>query len=239
MTPKKRLLVVLDFDGFLVNSYALLRDALGTFGLDVGDENRFKNRRKFLKYLGGGKEFLSNLARFALPSERRIREVLTEFYVERGRVYPEFQPFINQLIRDPAVQCGILSRNYTLNPGPTIRAVLRNSGIADEGLDFVIPIPIGVKKTEVLAGMRSSSHLAAVLGGDEVGDYRASVESGYDAVMASYGFDTRQRLIEQGAIPEDRIYDGPSDVIAALVDEYGALFSDRGQPLLTADAGLP
>ena len=44
---KKRLLVVLDFDGFLVNSYAIIRDTMDAFGLDIGDELRFKNRRKF------------------------------------------------------------------------------------------------------------------------------------------------------------------------------------------------
>ena len=58
---RKRLLLVLDFDGLLLNSYALLRDAMASYGLDVSDEERFKNRRKFLKYLGGGKELLNNL----------------------------------------------------------------------------------------------------------------------------------------------------------------------------------
>ena len=67
---KKRLLMVLDFDGFLVNSYAILRDTMASFGLDVGDELRFKNRRKFLKYLGGGRELLNNLVGFSLPKTR-------------------------------------------------------------------------------------------------------------------------------------------------------------------------
>ena len=64
---KKRLLLVLDFDGFLINSYAIIRDTMQTYGLDVGDEERFKNRRKFLKYFGGGKELLSNLVGITLP----------------------------------------------------------------------------------------------------------------------------------------------------------------------------
>ena len=58
LTP--RLLVVLDFDGLLINSYALLRDTMASFGLDVGDQERFRNRRKFLKYLGGGRELMHN-----------------------------------------------------------------------------------------------------------------------------------------------------------------------------------
>lgn len=220
----RRLLVVLDFDGFLLNSYALLALTLRQFGLDVGDEERFRNRRKFLKYLGGGKELLNNLVRIALPSERRIREALTECYHEHGRVYPAFRPLINHLIAAPGVQCGVLSRNYTCRPGPTIRAVLRQSGIDDDGLDFVIPIPVGIKKNDVLAGLRSSGHHGAVLGGDEIGDYRAAVDSGYDPCMASYGFDGRERLLRQGAIPDAAIHDTPAAAVEALVGQYGHYF---------------
>lgn len=231
LLSRPRLLVVLDFDGFLLNSYVLLARAFGQFGLDVGDEERFRNRRKFLKYFGGGKELLNNLVRFALPSERRIREVLTDCYLEHGRVYDEFRPFINGLIESPNVQCGVLSRNYTRSPGPTIRAVLRRSGIDEEGLDFVIPIPVGVKKTEVLAGLRSTAHAGAVLGGDEVGDYRAAIESGYDAFMASYGFDGRERLLRQGAIPPAAIHDTPATVVDAIQATYGAYIHDGPLPL--------
>ena len=51
MSRKDRL-IVLDFDGFLVNSYRLLQIAFENFGLDIGDEHRFQHRRKFLKYIG-------------------------------------------------------------------------------------------------------------------------------------------------------------------------------------------
>ena len=60
----KDTLIVLDFDGFLINSYKLLQITFEHFGLDIGDEDRFKHRRKFLKYLGGGKEFLGNLVSY-------------------------------------------------------------------------------------------------------------------------------------------------------------------------------
>lgn len=213
---KKRLLVVLDFDGFLINSYALLRETLASFGLDVGDEDRFKNRRKFLKYLGGGKEFMSNLVRFALPKEKKIRVTLTETYLASGRVYAEFVPLINRLIASPAIHCGIVSRNYMLDPGPMIRAVLRKSAIDEDELDFVIPIPVGVKKVDVLAGMRSSRYFESLLGADEVGDYHAAAATGYDALMASYGFDDRERLVAQGGVPEACIFDDPASLARQL-----------------------
>lgn len=224
-TPKKRLLLVLDFDGFLINSYGLLRDTMAGFGLDVGDEERFKNRRKFLKYLGGGKELLNNLVGMSLPKTRKLRLRLTEIYAESGRIYPEFIPLLNELIANPMIHCGILTRNYTLNPGPTIRAVLHNSGVNDSDLDFVIPIPIGVKKTEVLTAMRASRYFESLLGADEVGDYRAAIEAGYECVIGSYGFDTRERLITQGEIPAECIYDTPAALAAALKERL-AIYID-------------
>ena len=102
----KRLLVVLDFDGVLINSYALLRDTLASFGLDVGDEERFRNRRKFLKYVGGGKELLHNLVGMSLPKTRKLRARLTECYRECGFIYPEFIDVINRMIAEPAHPSG-------------------------------------------------------------------------------------------------------------------------------------
>lgn len=213
---RRRTLVVFDFDGFLVNSYAVIRDALGRFGLDVGAEERFRNRRKFLKYLGGGKELLPNLVKFALPRRRQLRAALTEEYLNSARVYPEFVTLLNAVIGDPSIQCGIVSRNFAVAPGPTIRHVLRCSGVEQEGLDFVIPIPVGARKTEVLAGMRASQAVPAVLAADEIGDYRAGIAAGYRCLMATYGFDTRHRLLAEGTLPPDCLYDTPHAAAHAI-----------------------
>ena len=213
---KKRLLLVLDFDGLLLNSYALLRDAMAIFGLDVGDEERFRNRRKFLKYLGGGKELLNNLVGMSLPKTRKLRLRLTEVYLDAGRVYSDLGAVVNDAIASPQIHCGIVSRNYTVNPGPTIRRVLRNSGINEAELDFVIPIPIGIHKTEVLAGMRASRYFESILCGDEVGDYHAAVAADYDCLIGSYGFDTRDRLLSHGDVPAHCIFEDPATLAAAL-----------------------
>ncbi|MBX9608398.1 MAG: hypothetical protein K2Y51_19425 [Gammaproteobacteria bacterium] len=239
----KRVLVVLDFDGLLVNSYALLRDTMAGFGLDVGDEQRFRNRRKFLKYLGGGKELLNNLVGMGLPKTGRLRERLTACYCERGYVYPEFIDVLNRMIRSRHVHCGIVSRNFTLRPGTTIRTVLRRSGIAEEHLDFVVPIPVGAKKTEVLAGMWAARYQAALLLADEVGDYHAAREAGYESMMGTYGFDTRERLMRRGEVPSHALYDTPAELAAALrarLVGYGCEETDR-LPLLPGllPAALP
>ena len=215
-------LIVLDFDGFLVNSYQLLQVTFASFGLDIGAEDRFRQRRKFLKYLGGGKEFLRNLVSCSLPKKKRIRETLTEVYQERGRIYPEFTRLINTMIEHRNMHVGIISRNFTLNPGYTIRKVLANSGVAEADLDFVIPLDIGVKKGAVLEGMRASRYRCCIFGGDEIGDYRAAVETGYDdIVMSSYGFDDRIRLVETGGVPPGVICDSPEELARKLARTVG------------------
>ncbi len=215
---KKRLLLVLDFDGFLINSYAIIRDTMQTFGLDVGDEERFKNRRKFLKYFGGGKELLSNMVGITLPKTRKLRDALTQCYRESGRIYPELKEILNTAIANPHIHCGILSRNYTLEPGLTMRHVLRHSGVNESDLDFVIPIPIGLKKTDVLAGMCATRYFESLLGADEIGDYRAGHAAGYECLIGCYGFDTRERLLTHGEVPANCLYDSPAHLAKTLTE---------------------
>jgi phosphoglycolate phosphatase-like HAD superfamily hydrolase len=237
---KKRLLVVLDFDGFLVNSYAIIRDTMDAFGLDIGDELRFKNRRKFLKYFGGGKELLTNLVGFTLPKTRKLRARLTQAYIESASVHSEYVELLNEMIANPQIHCGVVSRNYALDPGPTIRTVLARSGIDEADLDFVIPLPVGVKKGEVLAGMRSSRYSEMLLAADEIGDYTAGSAAGYDCLIGSYGFDTRERLIVKGEVPEHVIYDNPVSLAAALKARV-APYEVRSSvaPLPVAESGFP
>ncbi len=211
--PAKKRLVVLDFDGFLINSYNLLQITFKQFGLDIGDEDRFRHRRKFLKYIGGGKEFIRNFVSYTLPKKKKIRDALTETYQKEGRIYHEFTGIINHMIGQPDIHIGIISRNFTHHPGSTIRKVLRNSDVAEQDLDFVIPIPVGVKKHDVLEGMRSTGYLQSLFAADEIGDYTAAADTGYNRIlMASYGFDNRKRLITEGEIPQEIIYDRPKDM---------------------------
>ena len=223
---EKDKLIILDFDGFLINSYQLLKSTFEIFGLDVGDEGRFRHRRKFLKYLGGGKEFLNNLVSYSLPKKKKIRQTLTEIYRQEGCIYPEFTSLINTMIANPKLHVGIISRNFTLNPGLTIRQVLVNSMVEEAELDFIIPLDVGVKKSAVLEGMRSSRYRQCVLGGDEIGDYRAASETGYDSIIiGSYGFDDRIRLVESGGIPPGIICDSADETAWKLAITVGLEWS--------------
>ncbi|MCP5143926.1 MAG: HAD family hydrolase [Gammaproteobacteria bacterium] len=212
----KTKLVVFDFDGLLIDSYDIMKATFESFGLDIGDEERFRDRRKFLKYLGGGRELLGNLVRFSVPREQTVREGLTRQFLQNGRVYPAFTPLLNQMIVSPDIHVGVVSRNFTLNPGMTIRTVLRNSDIDDRGLDFVIPLPVGTRKDDVLAAMKSSHYTLCLFAGDEIGDYRAGSATGYDVAMASYGFDTHRRLTSKGGVPDTCIHDTPEALVETL-----------------------
>ena len=213
---EKRALIVLDFDGFLVNSYEVIQGTFERLGLDLGDEERFGNRRKFLKYLGGGKELLRNLVNATLPKRGRLRDLLTEQFVSTGRIHEEFVPYLGEVLEDRSLHVGIVSRNFTREPGPTIRAVLANSGIDEHALDFVVPIPIGASKKYVLQALRSSRFERSVLGADEISDYEAACFAEFDPVIASYGFDRRERLSGKGNVPEHVIVDTPGAAVEAL-----------------------
>ena len=207
----KETLVVLDFDGLLINSYELLNITFKHFGLDVGDIERFQNRRKFLKYVGGGKELIGNLVNLSLPKKKLIRKKLTETYCAVGQIYPEFTDLINDMTDNPDIHVGIVSRNFTHHPGNTIRQVLRNSKINETALDFVIPISAGAKKINILEGMKSTAYRTSIFAADEISDYEAASLTGYDTIlMASYGFDTRERLQKKGNIPKKIIYETPN-----------------------------
>ena len=218
---RREVLVVLDFDGLLINSYELLKSTFEHFGLDVGDEERFRKRRKFLKYLGGGRELARNLVRLSLPKEKKIRERLTDEYIDRGRVYSEFEPLLNRLIESPAFHVGVVSRNFTYTPGLTIRTVLRRSGINEQDLDFVIPIPTGAKKGNVLDAMRAARYTLNLFAADEIGDYKAATEAGYEVLMSGYGFDSRKRLIEEAGTPPEIIFDTPGALAEQLARRVG------------------
>lgn len=135
---------------------------------------------------------------------------------------------INKLINSSRIHIGIISRNFTLTPGKTIRTVLKNSHVEEQHLDFVIPIPVGIKKFDVLQGMKSSRYRCCIFGADEISDYKAANETGYDTIlMASYGFDNGKRLITHGEVSEDIIFDTPDDIAMRLTDLSGMAGSLR------------
>ena len=94
--------------------------------------------------------------------------------------------------------------------------MLARSGVDEAQLDFVVPVPVGASKVDVLDGMTASRYCEALLCADEISDYRAACAAGYSSLIGAYGFDGRKRLRERGEVPQECLYDTPEALAAAL-----------------------
>ena len=56
-------LIIFDADGTLIDAFSAIDTAFAHHGMNIGDLERFQERRKFFKYIGGIKEFPRNLAK--------------------------------------------------------------------------------------------------------------------------------------------------------------------------------
>jgi phosphoglycolate phosphatase len=55
-------LIIIDADGTVIDAFSAIGTTFMQHGLDLGDLERFQQRRNLFKYLGGIKEFPRNLA---------------------------------------------------------------------------------------------------------------------------------------------------------------------------------
>jgi len=72
-TSNKRL-VILDADGTTIDAYSAIDKAFSMHGMALGDEQRFQKRRHLFKYLGGLKEFPSNLKKQIGKQKRKPKQ---------------------------------------------------------------------------------------------------------------------------------------------------------------------
>lgn len=113
MTQYKNLerLVIFDADGTTVDAFHAIQLTFLRHGMDIGDLERFQKRRKLFKYLGGLREFPTNLRRqFGKQSRKRLLATLTDVYREEARLYLGIDSLLGTLLaalrRDlPAVCC--------------------------------------------------------------------------------------------------------------------------------------
>ena len=54
-------LVIFDADGTIIDAFHAIEQTFLTHGMAIGDLERFQKRRKLLKYLGGLREFPTNI----------------------------------------------------------------------------------------------------------------------------------------------------------------------------------
>ena len=202
-------LIIFDADGTTIDAYAAIEEAFSHHGMTLGDESSFRKRHHLFKYLGGLKEFPSNIKKnLRKKSRKRIVETLTEVYRTEARLYPGIAELIKSLIASPDIVVGMVTKNITNDPLETLHQLFARHGIDMDGMDFVVHIPLSEQKTDQfrLARKRFDINPArAYVCGDEHKDFLAAIGAGMHPFMVSYGFEDHDRLTSKFDVPDEVI----------------------------------
>ena len=211
-------LVIFDADGTTVDAFHAIEMAFLRHGMDIGDIDRFQKRRKILKFLGGLREFPTNLRhQFGKQSRKRLRETLTEVYRHEACLYPGIEKLMKTLLATPDIRVGLITRNVTIDPGETLKYLFERHGIDTGQFDYFACIRLKEDKTDFMKRARqlfAINPACSFACGDEYSDYRAALGSGMYPFVVSYGFEDNARLTKKFKVP--------SEVISASPTEFGS-----------------
>ena len=224
-------LVILDADGTLVDAFHAIEQTFLRHGMAIGDLERFQKRRKLLKYLGGLREFPTNLRRqFGKQSRKLLLETLTEVYRMEASLYPGIASLLGTLLAAKDIRVGLVTRNVTKEPEETLKCLFRRHDIDIDDFDYVACIPLRQDKIDQLKHARESfavNPARAYACGDEYSDYLAAIGAGMHPFIVAYGFEDSVRLTKQFGVPGEVISTSPQDFAARLLHALD----------LTAEAG--
>jgi phosphoglycolate phosphatase len=219
--PNRERLVIFDADGTTVDAFHAVEQSFLRHGMDLGDQGRFRRRRKLFKYLGGLREFPVNLRRqFGPQSRRKLLGTLTEFYRHEARLYPGIAELLQRLLAAPDIRVGLVTRNVTLEPQHTLKLLFARHGIDTDAFDYFSCIALGEDKTlefkhaREYYGINPARSYAC---GDEYGDYRAALGAGMYPFVVAYGVEDQARLSERYAVPGEFIASSPEDFTRRLL----------------------
>jgi phosphoglycolate phosphatase len=219
-TSNKRL-IILDADGTTIDAYSAIEKAFSLHGMALGDEERFQRRRHLFKYLGGLKEFPSNLKKQIGKQKRKdLLATLTTVYREEANLYPGIAALVQTLIDAPDVVVGLVTRNITNEPLETLRRLFRRHDIDVDALDFLVHIPLRDEKTSHFQAARAKFDInpaRSYICGDEHKDYLAALGSGMHPFIVSYGFEDIRRLTQKFSVPEEIISRTPDELSQRLL----------------------
>ena len=206
-------LVVFDADGTTVDAFHAIELAFLRHGMAIGDLERFQKRRKLFKYLGGLREFPTNLRRqFGKQSRKRLLATLTEVYREEASLYPGIASLLATLLAAPDVRVGLVTRNVTNEPEETLKYLFRRHGIDLGRFDYLACIPLHEDKSPHLRRARQSFGInpaRAYACGDEYSDYLAAVGAGMHPFVVAYGSEDVVRLTGKFGVPSEVISSSP------------------------------
>lgn len=213
-------LIILDADGTTIDAYNAIEKAFVHHGMDLGDEESFQKRHNIFKYLGGIKQFPSNLRKNITKHNRKqIVSTLTEVYRNDAALYPGIADFIRSLMAAPNVVVGMVTRNITEEPLETLRQLFARHDINIADFDFLVHVPLEEKKAPHFRQVREQFDInpaRASVCGDENKDYVAAINTGMHPFMVSYGFENLTRLTKKFEIPEEIISRTPSELVARV-----------------------
>ena len=196
----------------------------------IGDLDRFQKRRHLFKYLGGLKDFPSNLKR-QLGKQKRAKliQTLTEVYREEAQLYEQIAAWINRLIGHPQLRVGLITRNITHSSAETLRILLKRHNVDADALDFLVHIPLSSDKTDAFWQVRANLAInpaRAYACGDEKKDYLAAMATGMHPFMVSYGFEDFERLTQKIGVPEELITRTPAELRSRVCHALDIAFND-------------
>jgi len=198
-------LLILDADGTTIDAFGAIERTFAILHMNIGDLDRFQKRRHLFKYLGGIKEFPSNLKRQLGKRKRsKLISTLTEIYREEAVLYERMGTWINHLIDQAGLRVGVVTRNITNEPVETLRCLFERHGVDTKRFDFLIHIPLKQDKVGVFRQVRESFRInpaRAYACGDEKQDFLAALSTGMHPFMVSYGFEDLERLTGRIGVP--------------------------------------
>lgn len=152
-------LIILDADGTTVDAFSAINQAFAAHDMDVGDVERFQNRRCIFKYLGGVRELPKN-QRKQLKGQRRsaLLATLTEVYREQGSLYEGMDFFIQLPLRqDKTPAFRAIRESLGVNP-------VRAYACGDEKRDFQAAFGGGMHPFMVSYGFERFERLTQKIG---------------------------------------------------------------------------
>jgi len=215
-------LVIFDLDGTTIDAFHAIELAFLQHGMDIGDIDRFQKRRKLFKFLGGLREFPTNLRhQFGKQSRKRLLETLTEIYRHEARLYPGIETLLNKLLETPDVRVGLVTRNVTIEPEKTLKSLFSRHNIDIGKFDYFNCIPLKENKIKYIKQARESFSInpaRAFSCGDEHSDYLAAIGAGIHPFVVSYGFESETRLTEKFGVPREVISSSPAELVERLTN---------------------
>ncbi|MDX8378623.1 MAG: HAD hydrolase-like protein [Gallionella sp.] len=216
----KERLVIFDADGTTIDAFHAIELAFLQHGMNIGDIDRFQKRRKLLKFLGGLREFPTNLRRqFGKQSRKKLLNTLTEVYRQEACLYPGIDTLLKTLLAAPDIRVGLVTRNVTHDPKNTLKFLFNRYDIDINAFDYLACIPLNENKSSHLRQARqifAINPACAYACGDEYSDYLAAIHTGMHPFVVSYGFEDKIRLTQKFAVPDEVISNSPDNLIHRL-----------------------